>query len=180
MSCEALAAKIADAYQPPDTGRPSRLTETDTVSILLNAIEAGNYMETACALADLPKETVYQWLKRGQTEHDDHTSPYRIFYDAVKRAEARAEAEAVEDVRKAGKSGPQYWAASMTRLERRHPERWGKRPDEQTGPKVIVQIGVKDSDVQISVLSTSVDQAPTSLAPSLDTLSPPNINELAE
>jgi hypothetical protein len=46
---------------------------------------------------------------------------------------------------------PRFWAAEMTYLERRHPDRWGRRQEEAAGPKVVVQIGIKDSDVQISL-----------------------------
>lgn len=58
----------------------------------------------------------------------------------------------VAKVREAGKD-PRFWAASMTYLERRHPERWARRQDSNDGPKVIVQIGVRDSDVQVQIAS---------------------------
>ena len=66
-----------------------------------------------------------------------------------------AEAEDVANVRRAGKAGPQFWAASMTYLERKYPEKWGKRADESAGPKVVVQIGCKDSDVAIQVINVN-------------------------
>jgi len=56
-------------------------------------------------------------------------------------------------VRAAGKQ-PQFWAAEMTYLERKYPDRWGRRQDDQSVPKVIVQIGIKDSDVSISTVSS--------------------------
>jgi hypothetical protein len=73
---------------------------------------------------------------------------------ALKRASARAEASEVAKVREAG-NDPRFWAASMTYLERRHPERWARRSDGHDGPKVIVQIGVRDSDVQVSIANVS-------------------------
>jgi hypothetical protein len=71
--------------------------------------------------------------------------------DALEKAQADSESDAVQDVRKAGKAGPQFWAASMTRLERRHPDRWGKRGEDGNTPKVVVQIGVSQGDVQVQV-----------------------------
>lgn len=71
----------------------------------------------------------------------------------MEKAQALAEAEVLETVRKAGQAGPQYWPASMTLLERRHPEKWGKRQDSESGPKVVVQIGIQASDVSVSILS---------------------------
>jgi hypothetical protein len=66
-------------------------------------------------------------------------------------------------VRVAG-NDPRFWAASMTYLERRHPERWARRSEGQDGPKVVVQIGVRDSDVQVRLVTS----APPELGPSLD------------
>jgi hypothetical protein len=65
----------------------------------------------------------------------------------------------VSKVRKAG-ADPRFWAASMTYLERRHPERWARRSEGNDGPKVVVQIGVRDSDVQVSIQGNT----PTPLA----------------
>lgn len=56
----------------------------------------------------------------------------------------------LQNVRAAGKL-PQFWAAEMTYLERRHPDRWGRRTGEADAPRVIVQIGARDSDVTINV-----------------------------
>ncbi len=163
-SLQAQAERIADAYSPPARGTHSRINEPDTVAAFLEALEAGNYVDTSCHLADLHKATVYDWIKRGEAGE----TPYDQFADSVKRAQARAEAKAVQRVRQAA-DDPRFWAAEMTFLERRHPERWGKRQDEQSGPKVIVQIGVKDSDVQIAVMAVapSSDASPDALSPSL-------------
>ena len=81
-------------------------------------------------------------------------SRYEAFANVVRVAEALAESAAVRDVRAAGKS-PQFWAASMTYLERRYPGKWGRRPDDTEVPRVIVQIGIKDSDVSLSVAQGS-------------------------
>ncbi len=143
---EAAAHAIANTYTPPRTGNHSRITEPDTVQAFLDAVQAGNYIDTACHLADLSKVTVYDWIKRGEAGEDN----YVAFANNVKRAQARAEAEAVVRVRKAA-DDPRFWAAEMTFLERRHPEKWGRRQDSESGPKVIVQIGARDSDVQVMV-----------------------------
>ena len=46
---------------------------------------------------------------------------------------------------------PRLWAAEMTYLERKHPDRWGRRQDDQNMPRVVVQIGVGGSEVRIGV-----------------------------
>lgn len=156
----ALARDISSAFQPAYNGAHSRIAEADTVQQLLEAVEAGNYLETSAELAGLSKQTVYGWLKRAETGE----TPFKELADALKRASARAEAAEVSKVRKAGED-PRFWAASMTYLERRHPERWARRQDSNDSPKVVVQIGVRDSDVQVSL--TSVSASPSTLSPAL-------------
>lgn len=163
MNLEQLAHDIANGYRQ-GLGAPSRIAEPDTVQQVLEALQDGNYMETAAELAGLSKQTIYHWLKLGEQGQE----PYKLFADAAKRACARAEAEAVKNVRNAGKD-PRFWAAEMTFLERRHPEKFGRRSEGNSGPAVLVQIGAGADQVQIAVV------APQALSPSaaeLPSLSP--------
>jgi hypothetical protein len=50
---------------------------------------------------------------------------------------------------------PRFWAADMTFLERRAPDRWGRRQNDESVPRVVVQIGVKDSDVQVGIVAAA-------------------------
>jgi hypothetical protein len=117
----AEAQHIAGLYTPPHTGRPSIITDVFRVQKLLRAVANGNYLETACALAGIPKSTLHNW--RQAAEAGD--IPCIAFLNAIEKAEAIAESEAVRNVREAGKL-PQFWAAEMTFLERRKPDRWGR------------------------------------------------------
>ena len=163
------AQTIADMYQPPITGRPSDVGDAYTVKELLEAIEAGNYLETACHLAGLSHVTVLNWRKRG----DAGERPFDAFVTALKQAEARAEAKMVANVRKASEL-PQFWAAAATHLERRHPERWGKRQDDSSQPKVVVNIGVGSGDVRVGIaLSPSVSEDLHRLSASDDSVQRP-------
>ncbi len=157
------ATRIADSYIAPDTGRPSLLGDADAVSALLHHVSQGNYIETSCLISGISKNTLYRWLKEAE-QVQDPSHPAVRFRDALKKAEAIAEAEDVANVRRAGRT-PQYWAASMTHLERRHPDRWAKRSEVDTGPKVIVQIGIGSDSVRtgenlvngISIYQTQTD-----------------------
>ena len=155
LALRVQAEQIADAYlsQPAHPGKPSTLREPETVQLLLASIRDGNYRETACRQAGISKVTFYNWLKRA--EQGDEAA--QAFVNALEKAEADAEAETVRNVRHASKL-PQFWAAGMTWLERKSPDRWGKRQDDQNVPRVVVQIGVKDSDVQVR-LSTFASPA---------------------
>lgn len=76
----------------------------------------------------------------------------QMFMETVEKLEAEAECDAIRNVRQAGKL-PQFWAAEMTYLERKYPDRWGRRTDDQSVPKVVVQIGVQSADVKVLIAS---------------------------
>jgi hypothetical protein len=85
------------------------------------AISAGAYVETACAIVGISKGLFYRWKTRGAKEGK---GPYRDFYLAIERAEAEAEKNAIETIRKAGR---RQWTALAWYLERRYPGRWGRK-----------------------------------------------------
>ena len=103
-------------------GRPCKLTPEVQTKIVA-AVRAGNYARVAAQCAGIGESTFYRWLEQGEAEEE---GPFREFWEAIKAAEAEAEARAVEMVRKHMKDS---WQAAMTFLERRHPDRW-KRRDE--------------------------------------------------
>jgi len=146
------AQTIANLYSPPATGRPSDISSSSTLQQFLEAVGDGNYIETAAKLAGLSKVTVYEWLKRAQSD-DPADAAFKAFANAVERAEARAEAKMVANVRRASEL-PQFWAAAATHLERRHPERWSKRQDDSQAPRVVVQIGAGAGDIKVGIIAT--------------------------
>jgi hypothetical protein len=146
MDLAALAQSIASQYEHT-TGVPSRIGEVDTVLALLEAVEAGNYLETAADLADIDRSTLSRWQVKAQ----DGKEPYQALCKALKRAAARAEAAEVAKVRRAG-NDPRFWAASMTYLERRAPDRWARRAEDTNTPRVLVQVGVQgNAAVQVQL-----------------------------
>ena len=154
------ASTIASLYQPPAVGRPSDIGSASTVQQFLEAVGDGNYIETAAKLAGLSKVSVYEWLKRAQSNEPGNDA-FRVFANALEKAEARAEAKMLANVRKASEL-PQFWAAGMTVLERRHPDRWGKRQDDSSQPKVVVNIGVGSGDVKVGIQLSPPTFAPNS------------------
>lgn len=87
-------------------GRPEGTTKlTDTVQdIIVTAIRAGNYLETAAACAGIGKETFYEWLRKGARSKEQ--TIYKDFSDAVCEALAQSEAEAVSAIDAAGMPHP--------------------------------------------------------------------------
>ena len=105
---------------------------------ICQAIRAGNYYETACrGYAGIAYSTFREWMVRGEKAK---SGKYREFMEAVKKAEHEAE---VRMVAMWQKHMPDNWQAIATFLERRYPDRWGrKRLDiEHSG-----EIGIKIVD----------------------------------
>lgn len=163
----AIAERVASLSPYEGTGRPSELGNARKIEVLLTALLDGCYRQTACSLAGISKQSFYNWDKLAK----DGFEPAVALFDAVENVEAMAEHSAVRNVRKAGEK-PQFWAASATWLERKAPDRWGRRNDDTTVAKVIFQLGAKDSDITIVAGNTpqaieatvvSSTPAPTSL-----------------
>ena len=102
-------------------GRPSKLTPALQQKIC-EAIRAGNYIETAAAFAGIRKSTLYDWLRRGSRTS---SGVHHDFAEAVEKALADAEARDVALIAKAASDG--VWQAAAWRLERKFPDRWGRR-----------------------------------------------------
>jgi len=94
---------------------------------IVDALAMGCWFKTACRAAGVDPATGWRWRKTGE---DTGRQPYRDFCDAVKKAEAQAEVVAVAMVRSAF---PKNWAAAMTFLERRFPDRWRRRATTEIG-----------------------------------------------
>lgn len=115
-------------------GRPTKLTP-ELQTRIVNFLRTGAYVETAAAAAGVSKQTLYDWLKRGArvgrdelgevTPKDHPDADYARFLDAVEVAQAEADVGDLAIIRKAAQDG--YWAAAAWRLERKHPDKWGRR-----------------------------------------------------
>lgn len=114
--------------------RPTKLN-SEIQNKIVTAIRAGNYIETAAAYAGISKSTLYDWLRRGEREKQrveknpryrirKSEKPYVEFSDAVEKALAEAE---IRDVAIIAKAAEEHWQAAAWRLERKFPERWGRK-----------------------------------------------------
>lgn len=98
---------------------------------IVDYIRAGNYMETAAAAAGISKDTLYNWLRRGaryKAGEEDYNiekyQKYAEFKDKVEQAQAEAE---IRDVMIISKAAQESWQAAAWRLERKFPDKWGKK-----------------------------------------------------
>jgi len=106
--------------KPNKTGRPTKLTP-EVHDLIVSAVRAGNYMETAAAFAGVHKATLFAWLKRGATSKKN--SAYVRFHDAVKKATAEAEVRDIQTILAAAET---QWQAAAWHRERMNPDRWGR------------------------------------------------------
>lgn len=98
---------------------------------IIDLIRAGNYIETASSCVGVNKSTLYDWLKRGAREKqrtdgksNKNEDVYVQFSNAVEKAIAEAEARDVLNIQKASQTD---WKASAWRLERKFPNKWGRK-----------------------------------------------------
>ena len=106
---------------------------------LIEAIENGNYVNISCAYAGICEATYYNWIERAEREIERYNNDlefdtaakikpaekkYVEFLESVYQAQVKAEVEAVTEIRKSFKDD---WRAGMAYLERRYPERWGRK-----------------------------------------------------
>lgn len=100
------------------------------------SLRHGDYLETAAVLAGVTRQTLYNWLSRGQAEAElleadpeADVNPaealYLDFFDTTTHARAVAECRDVEIIARAGDL--EDWIASAWLLERRRPEKYGPR-----------------------------------------------------
>lgn len=115
-------------------GRPTKLTD-ELQEKIITAIRGGCYVETAVVYAGINKDTFYAWLRRGAAELERVNrnarnrvriaeQPYIEFSDAVMQAQAETE---MIDITRVGLAGREDWRAAAWRLERKFPDRWGRR-----------------------------------------------------
>ncbi|MFN3323431.1 MAG: hypothetical protein ACK5AZ_08045 [Bryobacteraceae bacterium] len=103
-------------------GRPTKLTP-EIQKVIVDAINAGGFIETSVTLAGISRDTFYEWLKRGNREK---SGIYRDFTDAIKKALASAETHYMALIGRAAKT---QWQAAAWMLERRFRQNWAKSSD---------------------------------------------------
>ena len=97
------------------------------VEALSAAIAKGNYPTTACQLCNIDRTSLYRWLDIADAHiAEGKESIYTTLYYSLKRAESDAEDRLVQVVRDAAEV-KREWLPAMTMLERRHPDRWGRK-----------------------------------------------------
>jgi len=118
-------------------GRPSRLTPKLHRTIV-GLIRNGNYEIAACRAVGVAGSTYGLWKKRGREDRekaqakgidvleisDEEKSTYWNFLDDIQRALGEAEVKFQHIISEAALKS---WQAAAWMLERKYPDRWGRR-----------------------------------------------------
>ena len=115
-----------------------KVHECPGIALISKIIEKGNYREVACKLAGIDRKTLENWMKRGERECE---GLYGELFESVSQAEGHSEAYSVMLIKRAA---PKSWMAAAWMLERKSPERWGRREvptADDKGTDTLVVIG---------------------------------------
>jgi transposase len=134
------------AIEEPGKAGPKSILTDELIEEIRQLVDAGNYVDTACAAVGISPAAYYKWGRIGEkligeageewSFNDAEPDASRLpgwngyewqtvkFVATMKKATARSEAYAVAIVRK---HMPHQWTAAMTYLERRYPSRWKRR-----------------------------------------------------
>ena len=104
-----------------DMGRRLKLTP-ELIEQAAKLIAGGNYASTVFQMLGVGESTWYRWLEKGRDSKG--RSIYREFWESIQKAEAAAELRAVSGIVAAGRRN---WTAFAWYLERKYPDRWGRR-----------------------------------------------------
>ena len=121
------------------TGRPPKLTPGVQEKIV-GALRAGNFRKVAAPWAGIGVTTFKRWMSLGKAQR---RGKYRSFQAAVLEAEQAAEITMVALVMQAARKDAKHaeWF-----LERKHPERWGRRDHHQVDANVRTTVKVNPDD----------------------------------
>lgn len=105
-------------------GRKTKLTQ-ERHDKIVRLIGAGNYAVIASKASGIAEDTYYEWLNRGKTDLEKgKKSVFSRFSEAIREAEAKAEADMVVLVKTAAVNG--NFQAAAWYLERKQADRWGR------------------------------------------------------
>jgi hypothetical protein len=131
----------------PQGGRPTKLT-APVQETICGALRRGCYYETASALAGISVRTLRNWLRAGARAIDDEAHgrvldpQERLLADfvvACQQAEAAMENDALGEI---CRHGEKEWTAHAWRLERRWPDRYGRRDRVNHDHELRIKVGL--------------------------------------
>lgn len=120
-------------------GRPTSISKAK-IKAICETIKLGATLEAAASSAGITRQTLYNWLERGEAEKDNPTGKDSLFlelFDEYARALGTAEEQLIKIIRDAAKTD---WRAGAWILERRFPKNYGRQQvDVDFNGKLVVE-----------------------------------------
>jgi len=115
----------------PIKGQPLKLLRPGVKEKILSALAKGATYHLACGYAGIAYQTFREWIKKGEPlgnlfEEQIEQHPDRVYYEFycdVKRVESYAALKWLEKIDEASQF---HWQAAAWKLERRHPQDYGR------------------------------------------------------
>lgn len=123
-SASAKAKSSAARGQVAPAHRPDTITE-DRIVHMETLLKSGSYISVACQVAEIPYSTHKEWMEKGRREEGGpELGQYRAYAQRIEKALALGEDNLVKIIAAAA---VEDWKAASWMLERKEPERWGKK-----------------------------------------------------
>ena len=113
--------------RPHPIGRPPKLT-VEMIEQFCDLLIQGKTIARAALLTGISESTIYRWLALGKKEGTE--AIYVELVERVSEATECSEFELLQRLRTAGEK-PEHWRSTAWILERRFPERYGKKSSTQ-------------------------------------------------
>ena len=117
-------------------GRPDKF-DIETINRILAAVELGATYKLACSYAGITYPTFNRWMNFGEKQadrlemgEDFEPDAFYTFYMDVRKSES---IDVMRCLKNINKSSENYWQASAWKLERRHPQEYGRIVNELNG-----------------------------------------------
>jgi len=151
---------IVDEPLELDRGRP-HLLDTSLFNNLVELVREGNWYSVTCSICGISYSAFNNWMKIGkklQKEYEGRVDEIPIdkikflnFYEAIRKAEALVESDAVRKV-----LADKDWKAQITYLERKYPERWARTDRHKV--EGVLQVNVAElTDQQLADIISGKD-----------------------
>jgi len=139
-------------------GSNGKLTD-EIAERICQAVRTGATIEGAAAYAGVARQTFFDWLRRGRQANA--RNPYKKLAADLDEALAAFEVGAMAKIAKAGDT---EWQANAWRLERRFPDRYGRRTRVdgtlQVSAAPMVDLGKLTLDEQVELRRLLAKSAP--------------------
>ena len=132
--------------KPDVGGRPPKYNDPKCIETLCATLATGATLAASCRSARISYRAVRTWVVAGESGDEK----YSYFMHSIKKAEADNEISLVVDIRTAAKT---QWQAAAWLLERRYPNKYGRRNSVQFNGDAVIKNGAINPEQFVQMLT---------------------------